>query len=84
MPKPAIGVMPLWDDEKNSIWMLPGYFDGISQAGGIPVMLPFTKEEQETDQLFICPDIVFYGQSSGILSFHICLMRTVERYSDHL
>ncbi len=20
----VIGVMPLWDDEKNSIWMLPG------------------------------------------------------------
>ena len=22
--KKVIGVMPLWDDEKNSIWMLPG------------------------------------------------------------
>jgi len=27
--KPIIGVMPLWDDEKESIWMLPGYMDGI-------------------------------------------------------
>lgn len=62
MPKPAIGVMPLWDDEKDSIWMLPGYFDGISQAGGIPVMLPFTKEEQETDQLFdMCDGFLFTG-----------------------
>ena len=26
MAKPVIGVMPLWDDEKDSIWMLPGYF----------------------------------------------------------
>ena len=32
MSKPIIGVMPLWDDEKNSIWMLPGYMDGIKQA----------------------------------------------------
>ncbi len=30
--KPVIGVMPLWDDEKDSIWMLPGYMDGIKQA----------------------------------------------------
>ena len=24
MRKPKIGVMPLWDEEKESIWMLPG------------------------------------------------------------
>ncbi|MCR5788871.1 MAG: gamma-glutamyl-gamma-aminobutyrate hydrolase family protein, partial [Lachnospiraceae bacterium] len=52
MSKPVIGVMPLWDDEKDSIWMLPGYFDGISQAGGIPAMLPFTVDGQDIDQLF--------------------------------
>ena len=34
MAKPVIGVMPLWDDEKDSIWMLPGYFDGIIREGG--------------------------------------------------
>ena len=34
--KKVIGVMPLWDDEKNSIWMLPGYMEGIKQAGGLP------------------------------------------------
>ena len=37
MSKPIIGVMPLWDDDKESMWMLPGYFDGIKHAGGIPV-----------------------------------------------
>ena len=62
MSKPVIGVMPLWDDEKESIWMLPGYFDGISGAGGIPVMLPFTKDGQEMDQLFdICCGFLFTG-----------------------
>ncbi len=60
--KPVIGVMPLWDDEKDSIWMLPGYFDGIRQAGGIPVMFPFTKDEQELDQLFdMCDGFLFTG-----------------------
>ena len=31
--KTVIGVIPLYDDEKESIWMLPGYMDGISEAG---------------------------------------------------
>ena len=26
---PIVGVIPLWDDEKESIWMLPGYMDGL-------------------------------------------------------
>jgi putative glutamine amidotransferase len=38
--KPLIGVVPLWDETKDSIWMLPGYMDGIQNAGGIPLMLP--------------------------------------------
>ena len=37
---PVIGVMPLYDDEKESIWMLPGYMDAVTEAGGIPIMLP--------------------------------------------
>ena len=28
MSKPLIGVMPLWDEVKKSIWMLPGYLEG--------------------------------------------------------
>ncbi len=49
--KPVIGVMPLWDEGKNSLWMLPGYLDGISLAGGIPVIFPFSSDEQELEQL---------------------------------
>ena len=60
--KPVIGVMPLWDDEKNSIWMLPGYMDGVSQAGGIPVILPFSEDERELDQLAeMCDGFLFTG-----------------------
>ena len=32
MSKPLIGVMPLWDEGKKSIWMLPGYLEGILSA----------------------------------------------------
>ena len=52
-----VGVMPLWDDEKDSIWMLPGYMEGALQARGIPVIFPFTEDEQELDQLVgMCDD----------------------------
>ena len=43
--KPLIGVTPLFDREKNSLWMLPGYFDRVLQAGGVPCALPLTAEE---------------------------------------
>ena len=60
--KPLIGVMPLWDEEKDSIWMLPGYMDGISQAGGIPVIFPFTVDREETEQLVnMCDGFLFTG-----------------------
>ena len=32
MAKKRIAVVPLWDEEKNSIWMLPNYLDGIRDA----------------------------------------------------
>lgn len=60
--KPMVGVMPLWDEKKDSLWMLPGYLEGIRQAGGIPFVFPFTDDEQELDQLVnLCDGIVFTG-----------------------
>ena len=60
--KPIIGVMPLWDEEKDSIWMLPGYMDGIEQAGGLPVMFPFSADEQDLEQLArMCDGFLFTG-----------------------
>ena len=60
--KPIIGVMPLWDDEKESIWMLPGYMDGIHQAGGIPVILPFSADETEIRRMSgLCDGFLFTG-----------------------
>ena len=44
MKKPLIGVVPLYDFAKESLWMLPGYMAGIEDAGGIPVMLPLTAD----------------------------------------
>ncbi|MDD5921767.1 MAG: gamma-glutamyl-gamma-aminobutyrate hydrolase family protein [Eubacteriales bacterium] len=43
--KPTIAILPLIDLEQKSYWMLPGYMDGILDAGGIPVMLPWTLDD---------------------------------------
>ena len=60
--KPIVGVMPLWDDEKDSIWMLPGYMDGLHQAGAIPLIFPFTANEEELTQLAeLCDGFLFTG-----------------------
>jgi len=52
--KPIIGVVPLWDEEKSSLWMLPGYHNGILASGGIPVTLPLTDDKTVIMQ---CADI---------------------------
>ena len=51
MRKPIIGIVPLIDIERESYWMLPGYMKGIEQAGGIPLMLPLTSDEENLQQL---------------------------------
>ena len=59
--KPIIGVCPLWDEEKNSYWMLPGYMDGIMEAGGIPVMLPFAEEACIKKLVDMCDGFLITG-----------------------
>ncbi len=60
--KPTIGVVPLWDDDKSSLWMFPGYMDGIIAAGGMPVMLPLTADEELIDRMAdICDGFLFTG-----------------------
>ena len=51
MHKPLIGVLPLYDEFKESYWMLPGYMKMIEQAGGIPLMLPLTDDIDTLKQL---------------------------------
>jgi len=42
--RPTIGLIPLEDIQRESLWMVPGYMDGIMEAGGLPVMLPLTSD----------------------------------------
>lgn len=60
--KPIVGIMPLWDEERDSIWMLPGYMDGISQAGATPIIFPFSNDGEELSRLVeLCDGILFTG-----------------------
>lgn len=49
--RPLIGVTPLWDEERQSVWMLPDYLEGIQQAGGVPVVLPFDPLAAAIDEM---------------------------------
>lgn len=49
--KRVIGLIPLVDEQRDSLWMLPGYMDGIAAAGGLPVMLPLESDDAALDQL---------------------------------
>lgn len=49
MMKKAVGVMPLYDNEKESYWMLPGYMKMLEAENAIPMMLPLTSKVEELD-----------------------------------
>ena len=54
--------MPLWDEYKNSIWMLPGYIQGIIRAGGLPIILPLSDDEEVFAQaLEMCDGFLLTG-----------------------
>ena len=60
--RPVVGVVPLVDYERASYWMLPGYFEGVAAAGGLPVMLPLMADAQDVLQLArLCDAFLFTG-----------------------
>ena len=57
-----IGVTPLWDAERKSVWMLPDYLDGIKAAGGVPVVLPIEMSDEDADRIVeTCDGFLFTG-----------------------
>ncbi len=60
--RPVIGLIPLYDDDKESYWMLPEYMKVIEKCGGLPIMLPLTKDKTElADAYSLCDGILFTG-----------------------
>lgn len=60
--KKVVGVMPLYDDEKKSYWMLPGYMKMLEAENAIPLMLPLTSQTDELEYfLDICGGFLLTG-----------------------
>ncbi len=60
--KPIIGVVPLYDDEKESIWMLPAYLDAISKCGGVPITFPLECDGNDVQQICeLCDGFLLTG-----------------------
>lgn len=59
---PLIGVTPLWDAARQSVWMLPDYLDGIKAAGGIPIVLPLDLSDEDAERIVeTCDGFLFTG-----------------------
>ena len=62
MKKLIIGVTPLFDRERDSYWMLPGYLEGLEQAGASPIILPLPEDLDDLPQLVsLCDGLLFTG-----------------------
>ena len=60
--KPVIGLIPLFDDEKDSYWMLPGYMKVLEKYGAVPIMLPLTDDIEELEVAYsLCNGLILTG-----------------------
>lgn len=60
--KPVIGLSPLWDGEKGSYWMLPGYMKLLEDCGALPLMLPLTTDQTLLRQCMeLCDGLLLTG-----------------------
>lgn len=60
--KKIVGLIPLYDDEKQSYWMLPGYMRALELCGAVPIMLPLTDNEEELNDAYsICDGLLLTG-----------------------
>ena len=86
--RPVIGIMPQWDDAGPIIRLIPGYHDSVLAAGGLPMILPFVRDEDQFGQLAdMCdgflftggPDIdpSYYGEEIRSETVYLCKKRDV-------
>lgn len=60
--RPVIGICPLYDEKRESYWMLPGYMKMLEDRGAIPMMLPLTTEAEMLDYfLESCDGFILTG-----------------------
>lgn len=71
MKKTIIGLSPLYDSEKDSYWMLPGYMKMLERCGAVPLMLPLTTDDSLLAAAFeLCDGILLTGGQDVSPSFY--------------
>ncbi len=91
--KKIIGLIPLYDDDKQSYWMLPGYMKVLEYCGALPIMLPLTDNEEELDDAYrLCDGLLLtgghdvspslYGEDPREYMGAVCALR--DRMESHL
>lgn len=68
----VIGIMPLYDDEKQSYWMLPGYMKMLEAENAIPLMLPLTSKVKELD--YFSKFVVDFCSPAGMMCLRLFIM----------
>lgn len=62
MAKPIIGLTPLYDFEKETLWMRQNYLRAVIAAGGIPLVLPLIDDKNDISVLArLCDGFLFTG-----------------------
>lgn len=62
MLKPVIGILPLYHQQEQRLWMHHGYLDVLEAAGAIPLVLPLAESSGTLAQLVsICSGLLFPG-----------------------
>ena len=47
--RPIIALMPLYDEKRDSYWMLPGYMKALEEQGAIPLMPALNADQAQLD-----------------------------------
>lgn len=62
MEKPTIGLLPLYNQQEQRLWMHHGYLEVLEAAGAVPLVLPLTVSERDLTQLVsLCDGLLFPG-----------------------
>lgn len=85
--KPIIGVVPLVDEAKNSLWMLPGYMEGVEKARPLKIMAVaddgIIEAVEMTDKKFVWgiqwhPEFSYKSDENSRLNFEEFVRRCIE------
>ncbi len=68
--KPFIGVTPWYDYDKRITYIKPGYCEGITAAGGIPLLLPLVSEAEVLEELLAKMDGILISGGPDVDGVH--------------